>query len=55
MTQKLPVNGFEWVEETLEIIECFVISYNEESEKGYFLEGDLQYTKKLYDLQNNFS
>ena len=51
MTQKLLVNGFEWVQETLEIIEYFIISQNE----GYFLEGDLQYTKKLYDLYNNFS
>ena len=38
MTQKLSVNGFEWVEETLEIIECFVISYNEEVRKDIFLK-----------------
>ena len=52
---KLTCKQFEWVEETLEFKEYFIESYNEESNKGYFLEGDLQYTRKIYDLYNDFS
>ena len=28
-------------------------NYNEESDKGYFLAGDIQYTKKLHELHND--
>ena len=52
---KLTSKQFGWVEETLEFKENFKESYNEESNKGYFLEGDLQYTRKIYDLYNEFS
>ena len=52
---KLTCKQFEWVEETLEFKENSKESYNEESNKGYFLEGDLQYTRKIYDLYNDFS
>ena len=35
---KLPVNKFEWIEETSQFDKDFIKSYNEESDKGYFLE-----------------
>ena len=38
MPQKLPVNGFEWVEDISEFDESFIKSNNEESEEGYFPE-----------------
>ena len=42
---KLPVNNFEWVEDTSHFYEDFIKNYNEESDKGYFLEVDVQYTE----------
>ena len=38
MLQKLPVNNFDWVEDTSQFK-----YYNEESDEGYFLEVDVQY------------
>ena len=45
MSQKLPVNGFEWIEELSQFKEDFVENYNEDSDKGYFLEVDVEYPK----------
>ena len=53
MSQKLPVNGFKWVEETPQVNEDFIESYNEENDGGYFLEVDVQYPEKLHELQND--
>ena len=47
MSQKLPVNGFEWVENLSRFNEIFVKNYNENSNKGYFLEVDVDYPKKI--------
>ena len=43
MSQKLPVNNFEWIENTSQFNENFIKNYNEESNEGYFLEVDVQY------------
>ena len=43
--KKLPVNDFEWVEDTS--------PFNEESDEGYFFEADVQYSKKLHDFHND--
>ena len=37
MSQKLPVNKFEWIEDTSH----YKGDYNEESDEGYFLEVDV--------------
>ena len=42
MSQKLPVNNFKWVKDIYKFDESFTKSYNEESDKGYFLEADIQ-------------
>ena len=42
MSQKLPINTFEWIEDTSQFNEDFIKSYNEESNEGYFLEVDVQ-------------
>ena len=55
MSQKLPVNGFKWVEETSQFNEDFIKTYNEEKDERYFLEVDLQYLEKLHNLHNNFA
>ena len=55
MSQKLPVNNFEWIEDTSQFNEYFIKSYNEESDEGYFLEYDIQYTEKLHELYDDLS
>ena len=40
--QKLPVNKFEWIGDTYQFMENFIKSYNEESDKGYLLQVDVQ-------------
>ena len=52
MSQKLPVNGFKWVKNN-EINEEFIKYYNENNDKGYILEVDVKYPKKLYDLHSD--
>ena len=53
MSQKLPVNNFEWIEDTYQFNEDFIKNYNEKSNKGYFLEVDVQYLEKLLELHND--
>ena len=42
MSQKLPVNNFEWIKDNSLFNEDFIKNYNEESDEGYFLEVDVQ-------------
>ena len=53
MSQKLPVNNFKWVKETSRINEEFIKNYNENSKKGYILEVDVKYPKKLHDSHSD--
>ena len=45
MPQKLPVNGFKWIEDTSDINEEFVKNYDENNDKGYILEVNVKYPK----------
>ena len=54
MSQKLPVNNFEWVKDTSQFNEDFMKNYDEESDDRCFLEVDVQYSEKLHDIHNNF-
>ena len=49
MSQKLPINGFKWVKKLSKFNERFVKSCNENSDKGYFLEVDVEYPKILFN------
>ena len=53
MSQKLPLNNFEWIKDTSQVNEDFIRNYNEESNEGYFLEADFQYPTNLHNLQND--
>ena len=55
MSQKLPVDGFEWVEEDnlLKFNESFIKNYDENSDKGYILEVNVEYPKNLYKLHSD--
>ena len=45
MSQKLPVNGFKWIEDTSKINEKFIKNYDENNDKGYILEVDVNILK----------
>ena len=51
MSQKLPLNGFKWVND--EINEDFIKNYDENSDKGYILEADVKYPRKLHNLHSD--
>ena len=57
MSKKLPVNGFKWIDnsETEEhvINEEFIKNYNENDNKGYILEEDVKYPKRLHELHSD--
>ena len=66
MSKKLPVNGFKWTDNdkmaepsSLErsakhvINEEFIKNYNEDDNKGYILEVDVKYPKRLHKLHSD--
>ena len=51
---KLPVNNFEWIEETSQFKEDFIKNYTEEIYEGYFLKVDTpSLKKKIFELDND--
>ena len=50
---KASSNNFERIEETSQFNEDFIKNYNEESNEGFFLEVDIQCSKKLHELHND--
>ena len=48
MSQKLPINGFKWVEDLSEFNESFIKNYDENRDRGYFLEVDVEFPKSLF-------
>ena len=53
MSQKLPVNDFEWVKKLSKFNECFIKNNDENNDKGYFLEVDVEYPKNLFSLHSD--
>ena len=53
MSQRLPVDGFNWVEGTFQFNEDLMKSYNEDSDIVYLIEVDVQYPEKFYELHND--
>ena len=52
MSKKLPVNGFTWIDNN-KINEDFIKNYNENDTKGYILEIDIKYLKRLHELHSD--
>ena len=52
MSEPLPVNRFDWVEDLSKIDEDFIENYDKDSDKGYILEVDVAYPKSLRDLHS---
>ena len=50
MSQKLPVDGFIWIEkdDISKFDEKFIKNYDENNDKGYILEVDVEYPKSLH-------
>ena len=53
MSQKLPVNGFKWVKNLSKFTEIFIRKFDENSDKGYFLEVDVDYPMNYFDLHKD--
>ena len=53
MSQKLPVNGSMWIKYLSELNESFIKNYNENIDKGYFLEVDIDYPKELFNFHKD--
>ena len=54
MSEKLPINGFKWVNDISGINKKFVKSYDKKnSDKGYILEVDVDYLSKLHKLHSD--
>ena len=53
MSQRLPVNGFKWVKKLLKLNESLPKGYNENSNWGYFLQVDVEYPNKLFNLHRD--
>ena len=47
MSQTLPVDGFKWVEDLFHFKEGFIENYDQNSDKGYILEVDVEYPKQI--------
>ena len=54
MSKKLPVNGFKWLDSDKinKINEAFIKNYDENN-KGYSLEADVKYSKRLHKLHSD--
>ena len=50
MSQRLPVNGFEWMEQLSEFVKRFIKNYDENDDKGCILEVDVECRENLFNL-----
>ena len=53
MSEPLPVDVFQLMEDLSKINEDFIKNYDENSDKGYILEIDVEYPKNLHDLHSD--
>ena len=53
MIQKLLLDGFKWIKKVSRIDEDFIKNYDKDSDNGYILEVDIEYSKELHELHND--
>ena len=53
MSQRLPINGFDWIEQLSEFDERYIKNYDENNDKRYILEVDVEYPKNLFNLHSD--
>ena len=51
----LPVDGFEWRKDNFRFYKEFIQDFDEDSDKGYILEIDVNYPWELHKLHSNLS
>ena len=49
LSQKMPANGFKWIKNLTKFDEDFIENYDENSNKGYILEVDVEYLKNIFN------
>ena len=54
MSQKFSLNNFKWEKKT-KYNEKFIKSFDEDSNRGYILEVDLEYPKSLHDFHSDLA
>ena len=47
MSEKFPVDGFKWIKKVSKFSKHFIKNYDENGEKGYFVEVHVEYPKNL--------
>ena len=52
-SQKLLVNSFEWIKELSQFNEDFITNYDQNDNEGYFLEVEIEYPKKLFNIYSD--
>ena len=55
MSQKLPVNGFKWIKKLSKFNKNFIKNYDENSNKRYVFEVDVEYPKNLFNIHKDLS
>ena len=53
MSEKLPVDGFDWIDEISEIDENFIKNYDEDSSVGYFIKAGIKHPKELHNKHSD--
>ena len=53
MSQKLPAEGFEQIKKLSEFNEDLIKNYDQNSDKGYFAEVDVEYLKKKFNVHKD--
>ena len=53
MSEKLPVDGLEWVKDLSIIDQDFIKNYDEDRDVGYFIKADIEYPKELHTLHSD--
>ena len=53
MSQPLPADGFDWVKNLSKTDEGFIKNYDEDSDKGYIFDVDIEYPRELHDSHSN--
>ena len=49
MSEKLPINGFKWVEDWSQFNKTFIKNHDKNSDIGYFLQVYVKYPKQLFN------
>ena len=49
MSQKLLVNRFKWAKELPKFNESFIKGYDENRDREYFFDGDVEYPKNIFN------